>query len=452
MKQSQPYNGDISTLTFVNRQPNSVTVLNTPIAERDNLNADLGLYAQDRWTVNRFTFNVGARYDRFNASIPAQTAPAGRFVPARQFAAIPNQPNWNDWATRLGVAYDLFGNGKTALKGNVSKYVAGESMNSTSPYNPMGLKSESRSWTDRNGDGTVLNPDGSVQYNEIGPARNVNFGLDTGTTHLDPSLPRSYNWEEMLLIQHELRAGFAITAGYYSRQYYNLTWTDNLLVDPNRDYTPFTIVAPADPRLPGGGGQLITLYNLSPAKLGLVDNLVKASPTRRQTYDGFEVTANTRLKNGAFMQGGLTTERTSTYNCEVANPNLRRFCDNVPPFRTMFKAAGSYPLPYAFQISGVLRFLPGNTLGANYTVTSAIAGVPLTGGGSLFSAYQDQLDLRLMRTFKFGRVRAQALVDMYNATNASAATTLTQTFGPSWLRPQAILNARYLRFGTQIDF
>ena len=96
----------------------------------------------------------------------------------------------------------------------------------------------------------------------------------------------------------------------------------------------------------------------------------------------------------------------------------------------MGKLTGSYPLPYQFNVSGVLRILPGNPLAANYTVTSAIAGVPLTGGGSLtvnlvepgtlYGAYQNQLDLRVMKTFRFGHVRTQGLLDFYNVTNASA--------------------------------
>jgi hypothetical protein len=78
--------------------------------------------------------------------------------------------------------------------------------------------------------------------------------------------------------------------------------------------------------------------------------------------------------------------------------------------------------------------------------------VNLAEPGTLYGAYQNQLDLRVMKTFRFGHVRTQGLLDLYNVTNASAVTTYTQTYGPNWLRPQAILNARYLRFGVQMDF
>jgi hypothetical protein len=413
------------------------------------------------------TVNVGARYDYFHAGTPFQSAPAGNFVPARQFAPIDNLPKWNDWAVRFGVAYDLSGTGKTALKAYVNKYVAGMSTGLTQPYNPMNLQTEQRAWVDLNRDGTMLNADGSAQYAEIGPSRNANFGLDAGTTRLDPNLPRGYNWEQGFGVQHELRPNLSISAGYYRRQFYNLPWTDNLLVDPDRDYTPFTITAPFDPRLPGGGGEVITLYNLNPNKLGAVDNLVTASTNNRQRYNGFEVSGTMRLSRGGYVFGGVTTERLASDACQVDNPNDRRFCATVPPFRTLTKLSAMYQLPYDLQVSGTFQAKPGlnssgRSIGATYNVTSAIAGVPLTGGGSIavqliepntrYPDYQTWLDVRVMRLFRLGRVRARALVDLYNVFNAGTIVQINETWGPLYGRPQLIMQPRYARFGTQIDF
>src|SRR5207249_4864531 len=135
----------------------------------------------------------------------------GRFVAARQFPAMPNMPNWNDGSLRLGVAYDLFGNGKTALKANAGKYVAGNVVAFATARNPLGYKTETRTWKDLNGDGTVLNPDATVQYAEIGPALNQNFGLDLGT-RADPNIPRTYSWEEVAVVEHQLRSGMSVAA------------------------------------------------------------------------------------------------------------------------------------------------------------------------------------------------------------------------------------------------
>ena len=56
---------------------------------------------------------------------------------ARDFAAIPNVPNWNDWSVRFAGAYDLFGTGKTAIKANASKYIASAAAGYAQNFNGM---------------------------------------------------------------------------------------------------------------------------------------------------------------------------------------------------------------------------------------------------------------------------------------------------------------------------
>ena len=72
----------------------------------------------------------------------------------------------------------------------------------------------------------------------------------------------------------------SVTGGYYRRQFYNQSYTTNLDVDPDRDYTPFTIVGPKHPNLPNGGGESITLFNLNTDKTGVVNPLLTRSTTR----------------------------------------------------------------------------------------------------------------------------------------------------------------------------
>ena len=456
---------DMSRLTLFNGVANSVTVANTPVFRTNRVNADLGLFAQEAWTVtDRLTLNVGGRFDYLDVSVPPQTSPAGRFVPARSTDTIPCAPCWRDWSVRGGVAYDLFGNGKTALKASVGKFLQTMSARIADAVNPMTIQRESRSWTDLDGNGAATDASGNVQFNEIGPARNVNFGLPSGSTRFDPDTPRGSNWEGTVTITHELLPQVSVNGGYYRRQYYNMPLTKNAAIDSVRDWTPFTMTAPLDPRLPNGGGEVITQYNLNPDKLGIVDRVMSFSPDNTRVYDGFEAAVNARLPGGGFAFGSVTTERTAANSCDVSNsdPNGLRFCDQVPPFRALFKVSAGYPLPYDFFVSGTVQVRPPGSIGSTYRYNSAIAGIPLTGGGNrsvtlispdtVFYDHVKQLDLRVARTFQIGQTRVQGFVEMFNLPNISTVWRVNTTFGSRFQDPLLIANPRRLQIGAQIEF
>ena len=72
--------------------------------------------------------------------------------------------------------------------------------------------------------------------------------------------------------------------------------------------------------------------------------------------------------------------------------------------------------------------------------------------GSLYEKRINQLDLRLTRTFALGARRVQGMVDVYNALNTSAITSLNTTYGSQWLRPNSIMPGRLVKFGIQMDW
>jgi carboxypeptidase family protein len=458
--------------------PAAVSVYNSPATSYQNVNSDLGLYAQDAWTMKRLTVHYGARFEHFDASIPAESSPASTWIGARNFPEVRDVPHWNDWAIRFAANYDLTGDGKTSLKGNVGKYVAAAASGFAQTFNGMsgtltGVP-ETRTWNDANGDKTIINADGSIQTNEV-LGGTSSFGQVTSRP--DPNLPRGYNWEYSLVLQRELRPRLSASAGYYRRDFYNIQVNDNLNVGPS-DWISYTVNTPTDSRLPLSG-QPITLYTLNPTKVGVAtDNLATYTTGNKVYYDGVEFTVNARGTK-YLLFGGVTTDRRVSTTCDgdTSSTTVRdtpfgqRFCASAPPFRTTVKASGAYSLPKDIQLSGTYSAIPAaNTIAANYTVSAAIAGRPIitsTAGnntqvvnlietGSLYLDTPHRFDMRIGKTFRFDQRRIQGFMDVFNVFNIGTVTSVNQTFSATgtnpWMTPTSIVEARFIRFGVQMTF
>jgi len=248
-------------------------------------------------------------------------------VPARTFPAVPNLPNWNDVAPRIGAVYDLLGNSKTALRASVGKYmVAYSTVGFAQVYNPMFEATDIRTWRDLNGDDIAQN-------NEIGPSQNSQFGV-APVRRPDPNIKRPYTMEYNISVQRELSRGVSVSVGDFRRSYHRLIWSENMAAGP-QDYRPIVITNPID-------GTPLTIYNLSPAKLGAIDIVDRNSKTNSRVYNGIEATFNARLR-GTTLFGGINSGRQISDNCQVyvgqslngivqpitaaSNPNPLLYCD-----------------------------------------------------------------------------------------------------------------------------
>jgi hypothetical protein len=441
--------------------------------------------------LSRLTLNAGIRFDYFNLYFPEQHIGPGVLVPTRNI----NFPrtdglNLKDVTPRLGAAYDVFGNGKTAFKTSINKYISGISHQSGNAINPVArlATQTTRTWNDltfpvgdpRRGnfaaDCDLLNP---LAQGECGPMANANFGKETPTTVIDPDTlvgwrKRQYNWEFSAGVQQELMPRVSLDVGYFRRWFGNFTVNDNQAVTA-ADFTPFSVTAPADARLPNGGNYVVNgLYDLNPNKVGQVSTYQTFASnygTQTEHWNGMDATVNIRPRPGMLLQGGLSTGRTTTDNCEVRAklPELspvNPYCSTSTGFITQFKFLGSYTIPRAdVQVSGTFQALPGPTIAANYTALNAAVqpslGRPLSGGanvtvnlvepGTMYGERLNQLDLRFGKVLRFGGTRTNVGIDMFNALNANPVLTENSSFAV-WRTPLSILQPRYFRISAQFDF
>jgi hypothetical protein len=483
---------------FNNGIPNLVQMRSAPYENRTNLEAEMGIFVQDRWTLGNVSLTGGLRYDYLKYHYPAQAIGPSTLTPNRSFTtAAKDSVNWKDITPRFGAAWDVFGNGKTAIKGNVGKYmVNADSGTSTAPANPVtGLAlTTSRAWNDANGNFTPDCVLQNLQANgECGIVDNLNFGGQVPTRADDPDTyngwgKRQYNWEFSASVQQEIAPRVAVNVGYFRRIFGNFVIQDNLATTA-ADYTEFSVRAPSDPRLPGGGGYTVNgLYDLNPNKVGQVSNLVTfASHYGKyiEHWNGLDFTVNARPFAGAVVQGGVSTGRTSTDLCEVRAkvPELTisqgwsQFpvlsptfpgCAIDTKFLTQVKLLGTYLLPKIdVQLGATFQSLPGPHLGALQVVTSAEAaqslGRPLSGGvanittnaleqGQYYVETANMLDLRFGKLLRFGgRQRLSVNLDIHNILNSSAELLVNNNLS-RWQTPQAIIDARLFKVSANFDF
>ena len=475
--------GDVN-YRFNNGIPNQITQYATPYLQKDRMKADLGIYAQDQWTIDRLTLNLGIRYDYFNGYVPPQHVPAppSGWLPERSYPAVHGVPAWHDLSPRMGAAYDLFGTGRTAAKVSFGRYVGKSAMAMSGANNPLEASTNSvnRPWNDIDGDYVPDCDLGNFTPNgECGVVSDVNFGQPRVTTRYTDEVlrgfgVRNFNWDLSTEVQHQIASGVSVSVGYYHNWFNNFLATDNLAVGP-ADYDSFCITAPVDSRLPGGGGyQVCGLFNVKLDKFGQTDNQVSLSSNfgrQIQENDFFSINLSARPASGLRIGGGLDTGRSVADNCFVIDsPQQLLNCHVVTPFsaQTQVKLNGSYALPREFAVSAVLQSLPGPQILADYAASTAdvarslgrnLAGgarnvtIPLIAPQTEFEHRIARVDLRLSKQMRLvSRLRMQLNADLYNALNGNAILSLNTAYGQQWLQPTAIVEGRMFQFSGQLSF
>ncbi len=306
-------------------------------------------YAQDQWTRGRMTLQGALRYDHAWSYFPeVQVGPVRFFPNPVVYPHTEGVTGYHDLTPRGGIAFDVFGNGKTALKGNMGRYLeAAQNAGLFIASRPVGrlVTTTTRSWTDTDkdfvADCDLLNPGAqnlSGQGGDIcGPNANQAFGTPIFDTTQDPALfsgwgIRSGDWQVGVSLEQQLLSRVSLEVGYQRRWLVNFTATDSLTRGVN-DHTQFGINVPTDARLPDGGGYVLGgLYNVTPAAAALgANNFVTEAAAygdQTQMANSINMKVTARPGRGLSLQGGFNSAKHG--HCDSCSRSVRQLPETAP--------------------------------------------------------------------------------------------------------------------------
>jgi hypothetical protein len=474
--------------------PNQVTY-RLPEWSRNSITQLNGAYAQDQYTRNRLTLSGALRWDRASSYAPVENN--GVSMTSRFNAApitidkTPGVDAYNDISPRIGVAYDVFGNGKTAVKFRWGRYLGFASndppFTSTNPAATL-VASVSRNWTDSNGNKAVdcdllnvasqnLSASGGDVCGVV-TGNSANFGKIGAATIVDPELltgwgVRTHDYQTEVTLQQELLPRVSAQLSYNHRTFHGFFVTQDINRDVATDYAHYTITAPSDPRLPDGGGYPVTVYVATVT--GAAQNFLTPESTyadngeeHKAYFDGVNFDVNARLRGGLFGSIGTQTGRRVDDRCNVqgfltgsGGPNPRG-CYDADPWQTTIRGLASYTVPKIdVLISATVRSQPPLAQSVNWqipnTVLQSMGGVLAPGalptgnttiavvgtaGAGVTQGRRDsndqvrlfadnrrtQIDMRFAKVVRFGRTRTDIGVDLWNLLNTNYATDYEDTY------------------------
>jgi hypothetical protein len=509
------YNNSQLNYKFRGGVPYQFTMYADQASQQDQKQNITALYAQDRWTVSRLTLQGGLRFEHLVDSFPRQQFGPNIFLPtALVFPAQDGPLHQKDLMPRFGASYDVFGNGKTAAKFFLGRYVTTtntvDEWQNYSPAGPGHLVSQTtRPWTDLNGDFHVdcdlLNPAANC---ECGPMANPLFGKSINPLTVDPATTsgwntREYSWDLTAAVSQQVAPRVSVEVSYIRRSWGNLQTTINRALIP-ADFDSFTYNVPQDARLPGGGGYPLTFYDVKPAKFGQFDNYRTFDNSVGggfNHFNGVDFTVNARLRQ-VVVQGGSSTGNVVEDECGVVaqHPDAyipsawggsqasgtfvggvgqwpQAFCHRESGWQTNVKGLATYTVPKVdVLISGTFHSLPypgsgspaiaTQSLGGQATVAPLLntnLGRPLSSGNSIEFLnlvkpgvmYGDRLtaiDVRIGKNLRYGRTRTLVALDIFNVTNSNTPDVYQQTYGTTYLNPLSITAARLAKISVQFDF
>lgn len=452
-----------------------------------------GMYLTDQVKVKRLTLNLGVRWDYYSSGYQdlglrgdcefcgyfylGQALPNGAKLPVNtqlQNGKFPDAtPSTfpNNWAPRIGIAYDLTGKGHTILKAYWGQYYSYPSTAIASAVAPLQAASATFTWN---------NPNNlPFNVNQLGPI--VGSPSIAQGSSVQPGL-KDERFDDMgFIVQHQLTNTLSIEGGYifrelhFSPQTINLSLPASLFTIPVQENVPATWDAQGNVT----STRSITMWDVPKSQIAASQNQISSPQDNTQVYRNFEVTINKRLSQRFLAVGSFYwTHTTSSINSVSSSggitngiaTNPDQLINNGQSYsQWVSHIDGSYDGPWGIRISPVLRMQKGAPLTPAYGVTGLNIGttyIPLSPTGTFYTPDLYVFDTRFEKYLKFHeRYRLGLFFDLFNIFNSNSANAESalvavghanvngqsfpyERFGS----PTTILPPRIFRLGARFSF
>ena len=450
--------------------PSRINISRTPQTSHTRLNT-WAFYAQDAWTIgDRLTLNLGVRLDGIYGYVPVQSSPAGTWTALSEQLAgdafsvtseIGGLPDWPmNLGPRLSFAYDLFGDGRAALKGGWGRYYTQTGSALPGSANPNAGASAWVGWNDLDGDKLVdIGPSGTlVDSPEIDLSKFEGFTGGASTVY-DKDANRPFSDDISLGVDMTIGSDVSFSATYHRRHHRDSLGRLNLARPPSA-YTLTSFECATCPQA------TYEVYELQEAYRGLQDSVVTSVDMLQSNYNGIALQLQKRLSNNWQILGGATfsshkgvVHSPPRDNTDWNNPNRLINRENgsvLTDLPWVFNVAGSYQAPWDVQLGWNYRARAGNPLVATARATGLNQGsesiYAYERGEERTDAITGLLDFNVRKMVDLGTARFEVGVDAGNIFNSQPAESLNTTFGSRYLSPTRSLTPRIVRFTVKLLF
>ena len=456
---------------------------------------NIALYVQDGITHDRLTVQLGVRYDRmWDKVLPASIAAnplSTEWLPAINFPGADPGITWNVFSPRIGLTYDMNGNGKTVAHANYARYYSQlGNGNIASTINPVGSTTLRYPWVDLNGDRAAQANEITTGPNPLSASTNwtaANPANTVSANAVDRNLKNDTTDEIIVGVDREVGAGFAVGASYVWRRYADFQWNDRQGLETS-DYAavafqPGASTCPASQNADCRGvtyyqptfqiPTVITLTNVPGANR--VFNGGELNARKRMSHHWLMNTSfsygsgvlnfnsfpgslsSTSLTSGAFVED--PTDRVQRNGAQGEVPTSGSGIGNVfINAKWLFKISGLYNLPYDVNVSAFYNARQGYPFFRIIQGPSRAngAGIPLIlldpVGDSRLPNYQN-FDFHVERPIKGGTVRLIPSLDVFNVGNSNTVQAIRGTQNASNANNiQAVVAPRVVRFGVRVNW